>query len=512
MSEASGQVDLGALVLDEGYFLLRQPAVARMPFLGGDEPPGSCQHVFTYAESPQAIKEAAIDVIDSAREKVFVASFLLGDTDLLDALYRAVGRLCGGVYVVSALDEKSLRRGLAETESDDDPDAADKRAHSKRFEDMTQRGIAVRGHENCHAKFIVADDRRALVSSANLVTRAFGITGENGALISDPAEAGRLGRFFARLWSSCTYEMPPGEAHTVQQRDPSDSPCAVPVPPVGPGTGLIWTYPGENVILATLHDIIARAERTLLLATFGLTGLTDHPELLTAPLERAIRERGVKVTMLVRSRNNMAGHRGDAATLAALGVTIYADLLNHAKGAIADEAYGALFSANFDAAHGLNSGVEVGIRLDGTPALQEAVRYFQHAMIYSDQLFDPRPAQASLDLALDAKWRKPWPLESPVRVRATASCWQAFSESANPPVLYLQSAKGQIDLLAGTSRFRLGAPDSSGIRDLTPPVGPGRSAARELGDWLSRRPQPGSPAAVSVARGFCPAVIEHVNE
>ena len=44
--------------------------------------------------------------------------------------------------------------------------------------------------------------------------------------------------------------------------------------------------------------------------------------------------------------------------------TIYADSLNHAKGVIADGTYGASFSANFDAQHGLD-GPSLTMRFTG---------------------------------------------------------------------------------------------------------------------------------------------------
>jgi phosphatidylserine/phosphatidylglycerophosphate/cardiolipin synthase-like enzyme len=510
MSDASDRLDLGALRLSEGFFLLRHPPVTHAPFGADAAAAGSYRHVFTYEKSPPTIKDAAIEVIDSAKEKVFLASFLLGDMDLLNALYRAAARLRGGVYVISALDEASLRRGLAETEADEDPDAAYLKAHNKRFEDMTERGIAVRGHDNFHAKFVVADDCFALVSSANLETRAFDTTGENGAVVTDPVETERLGRFFARLWASCVFEMPPGKAHSVQPRSATDSPCAVPVPIVGPGNNLIWTYPGEHLILDTLHDIIRRAERKLFLATFGLTGLTGNPGLLVEPLRRAIEAHNPEVAMLVRARNNMPGHRRDATELAKLGVTIYADSLNHAKGVIADDTYGALFSANFDAQHGLDSGVEVGLRLDGTPALAEAIRYFQHAMTYSDLVFDTGPTQEALSHRLGAHWRKPWPLESTLRLRTEDSCWHELAASADPPALFVQARDGMIELLAGMSSFRLGVPDAHGVRDLRRHDRQERSAAQLLEHWLTRRwprkPPPGEP----IARGFCPALVVRV--
>jgi phosphatidylserine/phosphatidylglycerophosphate/cardiolipin synthase-like enzyme len=511
MSSVGQHLNLGALKLSEGFFLLRQPGVPRTPFAPRTGSEDSYQHVFTYEKSPQTIKEAAIKVIDSAQRKVFLASFLLGDTDLLNALYRAADRLGGGVYVISELSEASLRRGLAEGESDYDPDHAYLRTHNKRFEDLTRRGIAVRGHADFHAKFIVADDREALVSSANLVSRAFDTTGENGAVVTDSVEAERLGRFFARLWGSCTFESPPGPAYLVQDRPVTSPPCVVPVPSAGPGNNLIWTYAGEHLILGALHDIIGRAERKLLLATYGLTRLVENPGLLIEPLQRAIEANGPEIAILVRARNNNAGHRRDATELAKLtGVTIYGDSKNHAKGAIADDTYGALFSANFDADHGLTSGVEVGLRLDRTPALDEAIRYFEHAITCSDLVFETEPTQEEMSHRLGARWRRPWPLESSLRLRAEDSCWREFTASAAPPVLYVQATDGTVDLLAGTSRFRIGPPDTAGVRSLSRQDQQGPSAARLLQQWLTRKwpgkPPPGGPAA----QGFCPALLERV--
>ena len=65
---------------------------------------------------------------------------------------------------------------------------------------MTRNGIYVRGHLNCHAKFVVADDETALVTSANLMTSALDFTGENGDVMTDRTQVRRSARLFARLW------------------------------------------------------------------------------------------------------------------------------------------------------------------------------------------------------------------------------------------------------------------------------------------------------------------------
>ena len=144
-------------------------------------------------------------MISSARRKIFIASFLLGDAALLDALAAAASRLLGGVYVITQLDERRLVQGLQELADSEDPgeenggiDAA-VQTQKKRFDQMTRNGIYVRGHLNCHAKFDVADDETALVTSANLMTSALDFTGENGVVITDRAQVRRLARVFARL-------------------------------------------------------------------------------------------------------------------------------------------------------------------------------------------------------------------------------------------------------------------------------------------------------------------------
>jgi phosphatidylserine/phosphatidylglycerophosphate/cardiolipin synthase-like enzyme len=500
------RLDLGAYRYEEGFFLVREDAEPA-EYVPGTSETGRYRHVFSYRGSRTSIKEAVLDLIASAQRKVFVASFRIGDTDLLDALYEAAERLRGGVYVISALDEQSLRRGL-QREDTEAPGADDIRAQNKRFEDMTSRGITVRGHENFHAKFVVVDDRMALVSSANLETAALmdgksrAVTGENGFLVSDKDEVGRLARYFTRLWHDCTYQMPPGKDHTVQERSPSPASCRVPMAGIDQSTGVIWTYTDELGIRDAIHDIIGRARRSLVLATFSLNGIVDHPDLLLAPLERTVRAHRPEVRLLVRARNNHIETRRGAAALADLGVDIRADSLTHAKAAIADDTYGALFSANFDAQHGLLSGAEVGVRLDGHPALDEAARHLRHAMSNTDLRFVSNPTQLEMDTRLGARWRSPWPFDRDLRVTATDVVWRPFAAAARSgPVLYSRSGVG-ITLYAGADTWHIST-DNGGQRTLTHTGRSGHEGTvRQLLTWID--PSARRPAGQC---GFCPAVV-----
>lgn len=492
------RLDLGALTVDGGYFLSR-PDWRAEPYLEHD-PDATFSHCVTYRDSPQTIRAALLELIATARRKVFVASFFLGDEELTSALRNAAERLRGGVYVISAIDDRSLKRGLKDLEDKPESDATER----KRFDELCRAGIYVRGHENCHAKFAVADDRIALVSSANFTYRALSVTGESGVLIRDLVETERLARLFARLWhSGCTWEIPPvppGSAYTAGPRAVEPWRAEVPQPAAGPDARVIWTDEGEHHIREHLLAIVADAREELLLATWSLNKMTSHPHLLLSDV-RAAAERGVRTRLLVRTFNHRPGHRAECVAFAEAGVEICADKETHAKGAFADANAGALFSANFDADHGLTSGVEIGCRLDGTAALAPARRFVRHMMDHGDAVFVRNPAQRDLQDRLLPGWQGAWPLREHVDVIAADSEWRLLAENCGSgPVLFTSAEEGAVELIAGIQRWSLSPDeDTKAYRLMLSSAGDGISAEEYLEDWMQWKG--------SGKRGFCPAVL-----
>jgi phosphatidylserine/phosphatidylglycerophosphate/cardiolipin synthase-like enzyme len=437
-----------------------------------------------------------------------------------------VRRLRGSVYVITALDEKSLARGM---ELEDDV-GEDRQAQDKRFESLTTKGIYVRGHSSCHAKFLIVDDAIALVSSANLETSALvrmpdgpqrwrEPTGESGVVIDDAVEVDRLARLFTRLWyEGCEWEVPPGTSYTVEQRPRVDCPCAIHHPRVGAHSSVIWTHDTEHYILETIHDIIDRARRELILSTFSLSGLATRADILTSPsaediiidpIRRAV-DRGVNVRLLLRGRNNMAGHRRDASVLSALGVRLFGDTKNHAKAAFADGRHGAIFSANFDLQHGLINGVEVGVRLDGTRALGKALDYFEHSLENADLDFEARPSLGQLDYSLAARWRCAWPCGPLVKTSpADDASWETFRDaSSDGPVLFTRKDSEPMTLHANGGRWSLKAAGHGGTYVLSlvdrPGEGSRNATSSLLEQWL------GSRQNFDHSQGFCPATFERI--
>ncbi|HZM84767.1 MAG TPA: phospholipase D-like domain-containing protein [Candidatus Limnocylindrales bacterium] len=504
------ELNLGVQRAAQNFHLLNRRE--NTPFGANPGAASRYEHLFSYKLSDTSIADAAIDIIRHAQRKVFLASFRIGDGPMLDALYETVGRLRGGVYVITSWDEKALRQGSAELGDDDDLTEDEIKAQNKRFDDMTRRGIIVRGHPSCHAKFLLADDAIALVSSANLETSALRdrtdryVTGESGAVITDTGEVGLLARFFTRLWfEGCTGEARPGAHYVLRSRRREPSPCTVVPSLTTPSAGVIWTHDDEHGILDAIVDIASCATHELLIASYNLVGLSERPDLLLDTLARAL-ERGVRVSLLLRGRNLPRDLR-DAAALAALGVELHPDSLTHVKGVIADGRHGALFSANLDFDHGLINGVEVGVRLDGTPALVEARRFFMHAMRNADMKFTPCPAQAELDSAYPARWRKQWPFAGTLAVTATDAVWHSFTEAAQrPPILYETTDSGPITLHAGRRSWSLVRGGQTWRLEASARTNNEKEPLDLMADWSKRRSATES-AAATARRGFIPAIL-----
>lgn len=523
------RIDFGKAVLPGGYFLVDPARPKLVEEAESDTTAAACayRHCFTAPGSTSSIHEAALQLIRAARRKLFVASFRLGDGPLLDALFDAARRLRGGVYVVTQLDDRSLERGIADLEreremaelEDEDEPGAFLQAQHKCFAELTSRGIYVRGAANCHAKFLIADDAAALVSSANLETRAFEVTSESGCVVTDPAEVARLARFFGRLWyARCELEVPPGASYTVRARAAEAAPAPVPPPPPAATgrPGVIWTDDGETHIAAAVRDIVDRAACDVLLATYSLGGLAEHPEILLDPVARAVR-RGVRVRVLVRARNHMTAGLRDCAALASAGAELRGGRVNHHKGALADGRTGALFSANFEPDRGLLRGVEVGLRLDGLPALDAARRFFEHEYAAAPCAFAVSPTAGDADHAFAARWRAPWPLGRRVAVEARANEWALLAHAAGEgPVLFRRDEQQGVRLLTGSHAFRIirgGTGGAFTIRAVErSPDEAAPNALMLFQRWRSAPPRrPPATAGAWDERGFCSAVFDRVG-
>jgi phosphatidylserine/phosphatidylglycerophosphate/cardiolipin synthase-like enzyme len=491
-------VDFSKNRVKDGFFVLNGRRSS--PYEWPEDSNQAYRFVGTYRDSGAPMRDALLAMIRGARRRVFVASFMIGDKPVIAELLATAKRLRGGVYVITALDERSLRRGLAEYDEQDQESPEERR---KNFEYLTTNGVYVRGHESCHAKFAVVDDTSALVGSANFVANGFEWTGEADLVIRDPLQVQQAARLFTALWyEGCQWEVPPGETYQVAQRHSAPSPVAPHCPECG-SVGVVWTNEAkESHLLQCIHDVIGRAKRRLTLASYSVTGMSGKPDLLFQPLREAL-ARGVSVRLFVRQQNSNPSQRADLCCLSDMGVEVLGDLRNHAKGVVADGTFGALFSSNFDAAHGLDSGVEVGIRLDGHPVLKDLEQYIEHAIRNADVRYVRNPTLEELDGKLAARWCKPWPWSREIQVGCRPSdASRFFAEATDGPVLY-ETVGDDLRVFAGQIAFTLQrtADRVEGSIDAEPPDIP---VYQRLESWLlSVRRRDANPEAQN--RGFCPA-------
>jgi phosphatidylserine/phosphatidylglycerophosphate/cardiolipin synthase-like enzyme len=502
--EAVDTIDLGARVVPGGFFVARPDAPARTRFtpLAAEDGAGY-RHCFTYVGGGSTIHDEMIAMIDSARKKVFVATLYLGDASVREALVRAANRLRGGVYVVAALDNKGLDKAINET---DDLEDVDQQIEYRNFKEITTRGIYVRGYPGLHAKYVVIDDAIALVSSANLATRAFHQTGENGVVVTAPAAVRGLATLFARLWARSTFDLPPNRTENqVRHRDTGRAPRLPEVAANGP----VWTTEASKTILTALHEVIDSARNDLVLATYSLLGISHplsakrpaRPDLLLDQV-RAVADRGVRVRLLLRGRNIGDATRREATAFADAGVTIVPDRLNHAKGVVADWTRGALFSANFVPHLGLLDGIEVGMRLDGTLALTEAARYFDHAMSEADLAFCRDLTAGELAAGLYANSFSAWPHPGQLAVTADPADWYALSEGTDF-ALYEEESEQRVTIYCERRQWRLIRNGNCWAIDKVSRSN--RSTAETMERWLGPRYNN------SHRRGIFPTILQHVN-
>jgi phosphatidylserine/phosphatidylglycerophosphate/cardiolipin synthase-like enzyme len=354
------------------------------------------------------------------------------------------------------------------------------------------------------------DDKVALVSSANLVTASFTSTGENGVVVTHPADINVLARVFTRLWQLSQWDMPPDARNpgVIDKRTPAtriQAPLAA-----AQGTGPVWTWEEEAAdhhIARTIADVVSTARNDLVLATFSIAGISYElprvrirPDLLLEPVQRAA-QRGARVRLLMRGRNFLPAARAEATAFAEAGAEIIPDQKNHAKGVLADRERGALFSANFTVPRGLTGGVEMGMRLDGTQALTEAYRYFEHVMDEANMEYLRDPLLGDLADTLYADSMTPWPLPRTLMVTAADDHWQSLA-AGQGVVPYERASDGTTTLYSGRRAWTLQQAGGTWLLARMDENGTARRSAADIFEaWLTGKNTQGTQ------RGLCPATL-----
>jgi len=401
------KINYGDTVIEDGLFLRRQDKQHKSPISYKDGHGGFFDHLSTFA-GKSTIRKETLSLLETARRNVFFANFLIQDEQITENLISAAKRLNGHVYVLTTLKDRDFEDVNAGG-FDESDEGWNFQEHMVQIEKLTRNGIFVKARSDCHAKFMVVDDKFAIVTSANAASTCYGDTLqkngskrsaniENGILFTVPSEVARLANFFRAIWrSGYNYYMSPGSkvfesgTHT---DDIIPVSCKEPITPAEEGQ-VLWTAPADLRILSKLTEMINSAARTVVISSWVIKGIDGHA--LVETLEAAAK-RDVNIKIIVRGIYR-SDHRQSCYYLKkTLGdsLTILGDYNNHSKAVVVDMTEAMVLTANLDSQHGLDAGIEIAF-LSKKPVFIKAVSTFLDRLEECAELefvCDPTQAQA----------------------------------------------------------------------------------------------------------------------
>lgn len=336
--------------------------------------------ISTHPKNP-AILDAMVNMISSAKRRVFLFNWMLQYPAIEESLASAANRLNGRVHVLTTLETSIHSRYSDDEESMN---------NLSRLQGLAGNGVYIRLHPEAHAKFLIVDDE-LLVTSANIRDTSLEKNIETGIRVSDSDTVNSFHSFFSYLWlHEANQHIRPSKndprlGNPWSQEKTTDSPIAT--------ADAIWTLDKRRMSLVkAIIDTIKSAKKKLRISTYALSnaesgiGKQVVDELVNAS------QKGVEITILYHATDMAIGrpprkHEADGflrlMSCKSVSMRGHPDL--HAKHAIADNTSGLLFTANLDGNHGLNTGIEVGVRLS-----KEAS---QHISEWHDTLFDTFPLE-----------------------------------------------------------------------------------------------------------------------
>jgi len=479
-------VDYGPNHVAEGLFLRRMTGreeyvEGKYQDIGGD----SFRHISTFP-GHSTIKESMLDALDSASQRVFFTTFLIQEKEIVSKLIDTAERLHGRVYVLTTLQDDDF----AAADDLEEENEGTFEEHIASVERLTRNGISVKARKDCHAKFMVVDDQRALITSANAVPtclrdiqsedgRVRSANPENGLLFTNQSEVFRLANLFRAIWREGYHFVVAPGSRTFNISENSHVPetlgISLPEPATSEGE-VIWTAPGRHGLRDRIIHMLDNAKERVRLSTWVIKGMAGH-SVGKAIISAA--ERGVEIAMLVRGMNYRDDLKDQCYRLvtATDNVKILGDYANHSKAIVADGKEGLVLTANLDAQHGLDNGVEVGY----WSADENVVRSIGHFLdrLFGEAAFEfvAKPTQSEVsqryhggeDSPLDGDVRIK--LDLPGRGRGAARAAGAFCEACRSHLVsvkrHVEGNRTLVVLTAGGHALYLSQRESqrhSGVR------------------------------------------------
>lgn len=292
----------------------------------------------------RVLAEEVVSMIEAAREKVVLASFLFADLAIEDALLRAFRRGVR-VYVLIASEAR-----LGKEEPDGEFEKRVLEEH-KSMLDRLAGYVLFRSAPHFHAKVIVTDpenEPRGLLLTCNLTKDALE-RNEEMAVQLTPSEVQLVTTYLKwAMWESAEHELlERGRFKSVRALGSVVHP--------NDGGAVISTTSESNTIRDVMLRQIDQASSEIIICSFGWE---EKHEVVRRLCSKA--EQGVSVTVLARIR--LAAMPALAA-LASAGARVLGFKWLHAKAMWTDTGRAVVMSANLER-YGLDQGFELGVLMD----------------------------------------------------------------------------------------------------------------------------------------------------
>ncbi|MDF4999658.1 phospholipase D-like domain-containing protein [Vibrio parahaemolyticus] len=294
-----------------------------------------------------------IDLINNARESVVLSSFLLADTIIEDAIFDATER---GVRVYLMLACETRLEGDV---PDDDFGKECLLQHTKMLKRLGGR-VVVRSASHFHSKVVLVDAlpgntphvAKGVLLTANLTREAFERNEELAVCLSSEEVQETVKLLKWAMFEYAEHEMLDNSEFSATSTQnviafPNDL------------KRIVCTTDSQHSLKAHVLKLINESSQELMISSFGWQ--KDH-EVIDAICEKA--KQGVKVTILSRVRPSSMP---SLIKLAEAGAEVFGFKWLHAKAIWNEHNHGMIMSANLQE-HGLDTGFEIGVTLDGERA------------------------------------------------------------------------------------------------------------------------------------------------
>lgn len=286
-----------------------------------------------------------IDLIGKAKEMVCLQSFLIQDTEIIDALLKAKNERGVRVFITDSAEARLSR----DFEEDEDFVTKD---YINMLNEKFKNNFVHRQANNLHAKFILIDPKTS--PNGYLFTGNF----NKKPFFENPELAVKLNKgqinelfkvFVYHFWEYTTDEQVSSDQFQKLKQTGRFS-----MPEI---KNVLITSPKHELsnLKLQLIEAIKGAKDSINFSTFGF----DIENEVSKEILKKLKS-GIEIKIFCRPREKAI--KSHIEILADKGAIVYCHLLIHAKSLVIDNKSGFVFSANFEK-NGMDKGFDTGIRL-----------------------------------------------------------------------------------------------------------------------------------------------------